>query len=96
MELLVVYDIATSTPSGSNRLRRVAHVCSAYGQRVQYSVFECTVSRAQRAVLESELLKAIDTRDDSLRIYTLQEPFQRHVKQYGKAPQYDRHAPLVF
>lgn len=37
MELLVAYDVDTTTPAGQRRLRRVAHVCEAYGQRVQQS-----------------------------------------------------------
>ena len=46
MDVLVTYDIAeTDTRKGATRLRRVAQVCEKYGERVQFSVFECpTVS----------------------------------------------------
>src|SRR6266702_8868343 len=44
MELLVTYDVNTTTPEGRRRLRQVAQLCEGYGLRVQKSVFEivCT------------------------------------------------------
>jgi CRISPR associated protein Cas2 len=38
---LAVGMLETVTREGRRRLRRVARVCEDYGQRVQYSVFEC-------------------------------------------------------
>lgn len=43
MFVLVTYDVKTSDPEGTKRLRRVAKACKDYGQRVQFSVFECIV-----------------------------------------------------
>lgn len=43
MFVLVTYDVSTVTPEGRRRLRRVARVCENFGQRVQFSVFECNV-----------------------------------------------------
>ena len=40
MELLVTYDVNTTTPEGRRRLRKVAKLCEGYGLRVQKSVFE--------------------------------------------------------
>jgi CRISPR-associated protein Cas2 len=42
--VLVTYDVSTTMPEGERRLRRVAQVCVNFGQRVQKSVFECSVS----------------------------------------------------
>lgn len=50
MFVLVSYDVSTTDPKGSRRLNRVAKACKDYGQRVQYSVFECIVDPAQWAV----------------------------------------------
>ena len=47
MLVLVSYDVSTVDKKGPRRLRRVAKVCQNYGQRVQYSVFECIVDPAQ-------------------------------------------------
>ncbi|MBI3966168.1 MAG: CRISPR-associated endonuclease Cas2, partial [Chloroflexi bacterium] len=47
MEVLVTYDVATESVEGQRRLRRVAKVCEAYGQRVQKSVFECLVNAGE-------------------------------------------------
>ena len=47
MFVIVSYDVATDDGKGQRRLRRVARACKDYGQRVQYSVFECIVDPAQ-------------------------------------------------
>lgn len=60
MFVLVSYDVATSTEGGQGRLRRVARACLDYGQRVQYSVFECIVDPAQWAMLRQRLIDTID------------------------------------
>lgn len=44
MDVLVAYDVAVETPTGQRRLRKVAEACLAYGQRVQQSVFECSLT----------------------------------------------------
>jgi len=31
MYILICYDVATTTPEGRRRLRRVAHLCKDYG-----------------------------------------------------------------
>ena len=43
MLVLVSYDVAMNDERGPKRLRHVAKTCQNYGQRVQYSVFECIV-----------------------------------------------------
>ena len=71
IDILVVYDVQTTTPKGKRRLRKVAQLCKNYGQRVQFSVFECRVTQAQMESLEAESLKTLDVSQDSLRIYVL-------------------------
>ena len=95
MELLVTYDVATDTAAGRRRLRRVAKVCEGYGQRVQKSVFECIVSEVELEQLVYRLLHEIDAQEDSLRVYRLREPRERHVRVYGHQPAHDLHDPLV-
>ncbi|GAA3852263.1 CRISPR-associated endonuclease Cas2 [Saccharothrix violaceirubra] len=71
MELLVTYDVDTTTPEGRRRLRQVAKACEGYGHRVQKSVFEIVCSPGQRLRLRAELLEIIDATSDSVRIYQL-------------------------
>ena len=47
MLVLIAYDVKTSTKEGRKRLQKVAKLCVNYGQRVQNSVFECSVDPAQ-------------------------------------------------
>ena len=95
MELLVAYDVATDTPAGERRLRRVAHVCEGFGQRVQKSLFECSVSALRREQLIQRLLEEMEPAQDSLRIYRLSEPRARHVTVFGIEPEFDLRGPLV-
>lgn len=95
MEILVAYDVSTETPAGRRRLRLVADACLAYGQRVQYSVFECSLTDVQLAQLEHRLLRCINPREDRLRVYRLMEPRERHTRIYGLNSDVDFHAPLV-
>ena len=93
--MLVTYDVATDTPAGRRRLRRVAQVCEAYGQRVQKSVFECVVNLAELELLRHRLAAEIEPAEDSLRIYRLREPRQRYVEIMGREPRFDLRDPLV-
>ncbi|MHB1318911.1 MAG: CRISPR-associated endonuclease Cas2 [Anaerolineae bacterium] len=95
MEILVTYDVATDTVEGRRRLRHVAEICEAHGQRVQKSVFECTLSAAELVVLKHRLVKEIDRKEDSLRIYRLREPRTRFLEVLGREPEFDLHDPLV-
>jgi len=95
MELLVTYDVSTESTAGRRRLRKVAKLCEAHGQRVQKSVFECTLTAAELEELRHRLAKAVNEGEDSLRLYRLREPRQRYTEVIGRRPDYDLHDPLV-
>ncbi len=95
MELLVAYDVSTETPEGQRRLRRVAHICEAFGQRVQKSVFECVVNEADFERLLHRLARAINAQEDSLRVYRLREPRKDYMLLLGKQSVYDISGPLI-
>ena len=84
MDVLVCYDVSTEDAAGRRRLRQVAKVCIAFGQRVQKSVFECSVNDMQLLLMRSRLLNCIDQKTDSLRVYRLVEPREQHVESYGR------------
>ena len=73
MLYLITYDVSTTTPEGRRRLRHAAQACKDFGQRVQFSVFECLVGPAEWVLLRERLLAIINPEEDSLRIYPLDE-----------------------
>lgn len=95
MHMLVCYDVNTLTAAGRRRLRRVATVCKDYGQRVQFSVFECTVNDAQLERLRQRLLEILQPAEDSLRFYRLGPDRSAVVEAYGRDHYVDFTAPLV-
>ena len=95
MLVLVSYDVSTETSAGRRRLRRGAKVCLNYGQRVQYSVFECKVDAATYELLKDALLNEIDLVEDNLRIYRLTEPLTKNVQEFGRFKATDFDAPLI-
>ena len=95
MMVLVTYDVSLKDKGGPRRLRRVAKTCQDYGQRVQYSVFECIVDPAQWTVLKQRLLNEIDIKQDSLRFYFLGKNWRRRVEHVGAKKGYDPEGPLI-
>jgi CRISPR-associated protein Cas2 len=95
MFVLVSYDVALDDETGARRLRRVANTCKDYGQRVQYSVFECIVDPAQWAVLKKRLMKEINEEKDSLRFYYLGSNWKRRVEHIGAKKTVDQEGPLI-
>ena len=95
MLVLITYDVATNSPAGRRRLRRVAKLCADFGQRVQFSVFECEVDPAQWAELRHRLLDAYAPGEDSLRFYHLGANWQRRVEHHGAKPAVDLAGPLI-
>ena len=50
-------------------MRRIAQVCQKYGQRIQFSVFECRVSNTQLERMIGEIEHVFDRSCDSVIIY---------------------------
>lgn len=58
---LVAYDIADP-----KRLRQVIRIMEGHGERLQYSVFLCDLTGAERATWESEIRHWINLAEDSV------------------------------
>ncbi|MEW5963033.1 MAG: CRISPR-associated endonuclease Cas2 [Pseudomonadota bacterium] len=95
MMVLITYDVSTESNGGKRRLRRVARACRDYGQRVQYSVFECELEPAQWVKLRARLLKEIDPDADSLRFYLLGANWKHRVEHVGAKPALDLDGTLL-
>lgn len=63
---IIVYDIPRD-----RRRNKVAAILEGYGDRVQYSVFECLLTKDQFEALWKELGRVVDESEDSIRAYRL-------------------------
>jgi CRISPR-associated protein Cas2 len=96
MMVVVSYDVSTKDRAGVRRLRHVAKACESYGQRVQFSVFECIVDPEQWTRLRLRLLDEYKPEEDSLRFYLLGSNFKRRIECHGTKKVLDLEGPLVF
>jgi CRISPR-associated protein Cas2 len=89
MLVVITYDVNTGTAAGRKRLRQIAKQCTNYGQRVQNSVFECSLDAAQYRLLRAKLCSIMDQETDSLRFYNLGNHYQTKVEHFGAKPSYE-------
>ena len=95
MLLLITYDVNTTTPAGRKRLAKLAKECCNYGQRVQNSVFECSLDAAKFVTVKAKLLQIIDQTQDSLRIYHLGNNYEKKIEQFGTKTSYDPEGVMI-
>lgn len=95
MFVLITYDVAVNENGGARRLRRVARACLDWGQRVQFSVFECIVAPDQWVMLKARLLDEMDPEKDSMRFYYLGSNWERKVEHVGAKKPLDMQGPLI-
>ena len=95
MDVLVTYDIADTETTGASRLRRIADVCEKYGQRVQFSVFECRLSKARLARLVGEVEDIIDRDRDSVLVYRFPGGIEAATLRLGRRQEHALGGPWV-
>ena len=95
MELLVTYDVNTTTPEGQRRLRKVAQICEGYGLRVQKSVFEVVCTDADLLQIIDRIDRTIDQAHDSIRIYQLRQGSFQVARTLGTASALPHRDPLI-
>ncbi|HOK01245.1 MAG TPA: CRISPR-associated endonuclease Cas2 [Spirochaetota bacterium] len=64
MLTVVSYDIVSDS-----RRQKLAKLLEGYGERQQYSLFECDLSERKLQELERRIKKIVDKNEDSVRIY---------------------------
>lgn len=94
-DILVCYDVDTTSSAGRRRLRRVAKKCEAHGQRVQFSVFECRLTPEIWVEMRADLLSILEPEEDSLRIYWLAQPREKSLEVHGRDTYVDYSGPLM-
>ena len=95
MVVLITYDIQTLDKVGQRRLRRIAKACESFGQRVQFSVFECDLTPTLWTDLRGKLLSIYNPKVDSLRFYFLGADDVKRAEHHGIKPSRDFNEPLV-
>ena len=95
MLILVTYDVNTQDAAGRRRLNKIAKMCLKYGQRVQNSVFECSLDAAQYRILQAKLREIMDPERDSLRFYNLGNNYHKKIEHFGVKPGYDAEDVLI-
>lgn len=78
--VVVSYDIADD-----KRRAKVRQTLEGYGQRAQYSVFECELRPADLNRLEAKLRAIIESESDDIRFYLLCEACVGKVRTLGRA-----------
>lgn len=79
MFTVVTYDI-----TDDSRRLRVATKLKDYGERVQYSVFECILEDRMLQGLIREVTPLINEEEDSIRIYRLCGGCRKGISVYGR------------
>lgn len=75
---IISYDI-----SDDKRRNKIAKELEGYGERKQYSVFECDISASDHAKLWKQLGKLVDHNSDSILSYLLCKSCVNKSKQLG-------------
>lgn len=75
---LITYDIPCD-----KRRRKVAKLLEGYGQRVQYSVFECVLVDRKYQELKERLKRRIELPEDSVRFYPLSSHTRSNIEAWG-------------
>ncbi|GAC85680.1 CRISPR-associated endonuclease Cas2 [Gordonia paraffinivorans] len=88
---LIAYDIADPA-----RLRRVCRVMEAYGQRLQYSVFLCDLSKLELVRWRADVHEVIDYGEDSVVMIDLgPEGAAASVTQLGRPRDLPKSGPAI-
>jgi CRISPR-associated protein Cas2 len=66
MFYLICYDVVSD-----RRRTQIAHLLEGYGLRVQKSVFESVLTPDQYQMLQTKLLRYLDSSEDQVRFYPL-------------------------
>jgi CRISPR-associated protein Cas2 len=78
MFTVISYDVVND-----RRRTKIHKLLQGYGTRVQYSVFECDLTRSQLATVQRGIRKLIDRNTDSVRFYYLDAAAVQQVQVLG-------------
>lgn len=79
MFVVAAYDIVDDA-----RRTKVATALKNYGERVQYSVFECILDERRTAAMVGEVRRLLDDEQDTFRVYRLCEGCRKNIEVVGR------------
>ena len=79
--VVIAYDVCED-----HRRTDVCDLLSLYGQRVNYSVFECLLTPKKLEIIFSKLEKMIDLKTDRVIFYTICKDCQGKILRLGILP----------
>lgn len=79
---MLFYVVAYDIPCDKRR-KKVSNLLEGYGQRVQYSVFECVLTAAKYKELRQRLKRRVKLEEDSVRFYPLSQHTLSQVEVWG-------------
>lgn len=91
---MLLYVVAYDIPCDKRR-KKVSDLLEGYGQRVQYSVFECVLTKAKFDELRERLQKQVKLAEDSVRFYPLSRHTLANVETWGGLPVTEAPSSLV-
>ena len=74
MFILIAYDI-----TDNRRLKQVAKLMEAYGERVQRSVFECVIDERQLQILTHKVKYLMKRKEDKVQFYHLCDACEHRI-----------------
>lgn len=91
VQVVVAYDI-----SDDKRRNKVAKCLQGYGERVNFSVFECILKQGPFARMKKELKELVKHKEDNIRIYLLCKDCIKKTEVIGSGTQGFKNSPLVY
>jgi CRISPR-associated protein Cas2 len=82
---MLLYVVAYDIPCDKRR-KKVSDLLEGYGQRVQFSVFECVLTAQKFDELRRRLNKQVKLAEDSVRFYPLSKHTLAQVETWGGLP----------
>lgn len=81
MFYVIAYDIPCD-----RRRKRISDLLEGYGERVQYSVFECVLTKNKYKNLRQRLRKCYQENEDNIRFYPISQHTLNEIEVWGTKP----------
>ncbi len=90
MHYTVAYDI-----TDDKRRNKIAKILKDFGQRVQYSVFECNIDQRAFLRLQNRLEKTMNFDEDTITFYHICAACEKQIERIGLNKGLDKQSYIV-
>ena len=91
VQVVVAYDI-----SNDKRRNKIAKCLQGYGERVNFSVFECMLKQRRFIRMKNDLKELVKHKEDNIRIYLLCKDCIKKAEIIGYGKQGFKNGPLLY